>query len=258
MPEIAGKPCFANGEIDVNNIFVAYDPMKEMVLKNVGFKVREGERIGIVGRTGSGKSSLLNSIFRLMELSKGKIEIDGLNIRELEIKKLREALCIIPQEPVLFKGTFRTNLDPFNEYTDEELWKALELSHMKDYIEHQPNHLDTEIVEGGQNISIGQKQLLCLTRVILKKNCKILVLDEATSALDPHTDKLIQQSIREVFKTQTILTIAHRLDTIRDYDKILVLHFGELMEFDSVDNLLKVEGGYFRTLYESHAQTNEQ
>jgi ABC-type multidrug transport system fused ATPase/permease subunit len=225
--------------------------MKEMVLKNVSLEIQAGERIGIVGRTGSGKTSFLNSIFRLMELSKGKIEIDGLNTRQLDLKKLREALCIIPQEPVLFKGTFRTNLDPFNEYTDEELWLALELSHMKEYVEHQPKQLATEIVEGGQNISIGQKQLLCLTRVILKKNCKILVLDEATSALDPHTDQLIQESIRKVFKNQTILTIAHRLDTIKDYDKILVLHYGELMEFDTVDILLQKEGGYFRTLYEA-------
>jgi ATP-binding cassette subfamily C (CFTR/MRP) protein 4 len=254
MPMVAGKPCFPAGEINAQNIFVAYDPQKAMVLKNVTVAVNAGERVGIVGRTGSGKTSFLNSIFRLMELSKGKIEIDGLNARHLDIRKLREALCIIPQEPVLFKGTFRTNLDPFGEYTEEELWNALELSHMKEYVMNSPKQLDTEIVEGGQNISIGQKQLLCLTRVILKKNCKILVLDEATSALDPHTDQLIQQSIRNVFKTQTILTIAHRLDTIKDYDKILVLHFGELMEYDTVENLLQKEGGYFRTLYESHSK----
>jgi ABC-type multidrug transport system fused ATPase/permease subunit len=257
MPMAGGKPCFPNGKVDVQNIFVAYDPMKEMVLKNVTVNVQAGERVGIVGRTGSGKTSLLNSIFRLMELIKGKIEIDGLNIRELDIRQLREALCIIPQEPVLFKGTFRSNLDPFGEYTDEELWNALELSHMKEYVMNTPDQLNTEIVEGGQNISIGQKQLLCLTRVILKKNCKILVLDEATSALDPHTDQLIQESIRNVFKTQTILTIAHRLDTIKDYDKIMVLHFGELMEYDSVDNLLQKENGYFRALYESHSSSSQ-
>eukprot|EP00475_Leptophrys_vorax_P005791 TRINITY_DN1350_c0_g1_i6.p1 TRINITY_DN1350_c0_g1~~TRINITY_DN1350_c0_g1_i6.p1 ORF type:complete len:1341 (-),score=365.45 TRINITY_DN1350_c0_g1_i6:70-4092(-) len=256
MPKEAGKPCFPAGAVDVKNIYVAYDPMKEMVLKNVTLNVRAGERIGIVGRTGSGKTSLLNSVFRLMELIKGSIKIDGLNVRQLQLRELREALCIIPQEPVLFKGTFRTNLDPFNEYSDEELWNALELSHMKEYVAASPKQLETEIVEGGQNISIGQKQLLCLTRVILKKNCRILVLDEATSALDPHTDQLIQQSIRNVFKTQTILTIAHRLDTIKDYDKILVLHYGELVEFDSVPNLLAKENGFFKTLYESHAKAD--
>jgi ABC-type multidrug transport system fused ATPase/permease subunit len=252
MPKEGGKPCFPAGQIDVKNIFVAYDPMKEMVLKNVSVSVQAHERIGIVGRTGSGKTSLLNSIFRLMEVLKGSIEIDGLDVRQLPLKELREGLCIIPQEPVLFKGNFRTNLDPFNEYTEEELWDALEKSHMKDYVSSFPKKLETEIVEGGQNISIGQKQLLCLTRVILKKNCRILVLDEATSALDPHTDQLIQESIRNAFKTQTILTIAHRLDTIKDYDKILVLHYGELVEFDTVPNLLSKEQGYFKTLYESY------
>jgi ABC-type multidrug transport system fused ATPase/permease subunit len=252
------KPCFPRGQITFDRISVAYDPMKELVLKNVSLTVKGGERVGIVGRTGSGKTSLLNTLFRLMELQKGEITIDKYNIRKLDLKKLREALCIIPQEPVLFKGTFRSNLDPFGDYTDEELWNALELSYMKDYIMATPHKLETEVVEGGQNISIGQKQLLCLTRVILKKNCRILILDEATSALDPHTDQLIQDAIRKVFKTQTILTIAHRLDTIKDYDKILVLHFGELMEYDTVDNLLANEKGYFRALYDSHSSTTHE
>jgi len=253
LPVVDEKPTFPAGEIDFKKIFVSYDITKGMVLSDISMSVKGGERIGIVGRTGSGKTTLLNSLFRLMELVKGNVTIDGFNIRKVPLKTLREALCIIPQEPVLFKGTFRSNLDPFGEYTEEELWRSLELSYMKDYVQNSARGLDTEIVEGGQNISIGQKQLLCLARVILKKNCKILILDEATSALDPHTDQLIQQAIRDVFKTQTILTIAHRLDTIKDYDKILVLHFGELMEFDTVDNLLAKEHGYFKTLYESHS-----
>jgi len=250
IPRVNGKPHFPHGHVDFQDVEMAYDVSKGLVLKKVSASIAAKERIGIVGRTGSGKSSLVQALFRLTELSGGQIKIDGLKTKDCLLTDLRRSLSIIPQEPVVFRGTIRSNLDPFNEHKDEELIEALKASHMWDYVSQLPGALNCGVAEGGGNMSVGQKQLICLTRVVLRKERRILVLDEATSALDPVTDQLMQESVREVFNNHTILTIAHRLDTIIDYDKILVLGHGEKLEFGTVKELLAKEGGAFRKMYE--------
>jgi ABC-type multidrug transport system fused ATPase/permease subunit len=159
---------------------------------------------------------------------------------------------------VVFRGTIRSNLDPFSEHSDAELEEALKASHMWGYVQALPLGLDSEVAEGGGNLSLGQKQLICLTRVVLRKERRILVLDEATSALDPVTDQLMQDSVRAVFNQHTILTIAHRLDTIIDYDKVLVLGHGEKLEFGRVDELLKIENGHFYKMYHGNDASPDQ
>jgi len=252
MPkDSSSRPNFPHGQVVCSEVDMAYDPHKGLVLKKLSAEFKAGERIGICGRTGSGKSSLINAIFRLTEICNGTIHIDDLNTRALYMKDLRKSISIIPQEPVVFRGTIRSNLDPFHEHTDEELKTALRSSHLLDAIMAMPGGLDAEVSEGGSNMSVGQRQLLCLTRVVLRKDRRILVLDEATSALDPVTDQMIQKTIREEFNDHTILTIAHRLQTIIDYDKILVLGHGEVLEFDSVPNLMANPYGQFRAMYEA-------
>ena len=194
-------------------------------------------QIGIVGRTGAGKSSLTLSLFRLIEPASGKIVIDSLDVTQIGLHELRSKLTIIPQDPVLFSGTLRSNLDPFGQYTDDQLWMAIEHSHLKDFVKSQENQLEHKVSEGGENLSVGQRQLICLARALLRKT-KILVLDEATAAVDVETDSLIQSTIRKEFSDCTIITIAHRLNTIIDSNRVLVLDQGSIAEFDTPDNLL--------------------
>lgn len=196
-----------------------------------------------MGRTGAGKSSLISALFRLSE-PEGKIWIDKILTTEIGLHDLRKNMSIIPQEPVLFTGTMRKNLDPFNEHTDEELWNALEEVQLKEAIEDLPGKMDTELAESGSNFSVGQRQLVCLARAILRKN-RILIIDEATANVDPRTDDLIQQKIREKFAQCTVLTIAHRLNTIIDSDKIMVLDSGRLKEYDEPYILLQNKESLF-------------
>ena len=215
-----------------------------LVLKEVSFEVEGGKRVGIVGRTGAGKSSLTLALFRLIEKASGKILIDGLDISELGLHQLRSKLTIIPQDPVLFSGTMRSNLDPFNVYSDDDVWLALQQAHLKEFISGLPDGLEHKIVESGENLSVGQRQLVCLARALLRKT-KILVLDEATAAVDMETDELIQETILKEFAGCTIITIAHRLNTIIDYDKILVLSDGKKAEFDAPKTLLAQKSSLF-------------
>ncbi|WAR17124.1 MRP1-like protein, partial [Mya arenaria] len=225
------------GNVTFKHFSTRYRDGLDLVVKGISCQIKGGERVGIVGRTGAGKSSLMVSIFRLIEAAGGDIEIDGVNLSEIGIHDLRSNLTILPQDPVLFCGTLRMNLDPFDHYTDEQIWTALEHSHLHKFVSGLEDGLKHECGEGGQNLSVGQRQMVCLTRSLLRKS-KVLVLDEATAAVDMETDELIQRTIREEFKGCTILTIAHRLNTIMDYDKIMVLDNGLIKEFDSPKNLL--------------------
>ncbi|GAB6025159.1 Multidrug resistance-associated protein 1 [Chamberlinius hualienensis] len=225
------------GEIKFHNYSTKYRKELPPVLNGISFKIDSGEKIGIIGRTGAGKSSVTLALFRMMEASEGSISIDNRDISEMGLHDLRSRLTVIPQDPVLFSGSLRMNLDPYNKYNDEQLWKALELAHLKDFVKQSNSGLDQDIAEGGSNLSVGQKQLVCLARALLKKT-KILLLDEATAAVDSHTDSLIQSTIRSEFSDCTILTIAHRLNTIMDSTRLLVLNEGKVVAFDETSKLL--------------------
>uniref|UniRef100_A0A8C3UVU2 ABC-type glutathione-S-conjugate transporter n=1 Tax=Catharus ustulatus TaxID=91951 RepID=A0A8C3UVU2_CATUS len=234
----------SKGELEFVNYSVRYRKGLDLVLKGLNLQVHGGEKIGIVGRTGAGKSSMTLCLFRILEAAKGEIKIDGVKISEIGLHDLRSRLTIIPQDPVLFSGTLRMNLDPFNKYSDEEIWKALELSHLKRFVSSQPSMLDYECSEGGENLSVGQRQLVCLARALLRKT-RILILDEATAAIDLETDDLIQMTIRTQFVDCTVLTIAHRLNTIMDYTRVLVLDSGTIAEFDTPANLIAAKGIFY-------------
>uniref|UniRef100_A0A8C4XUT6 ATP-binding cassette sub-family C member 5 n=1 Tax=Falco tinnunculus TaxID=100819 RepID=A0A8C4XUT6_FALTI len=233
------------GEVVFENAEMRYRENLPLVLKKVSFTIKPKEKIGIVGRTGSGKSSLGMALFRLVELSGGCIKIDGVKINDIGLADLRSKLSIIPQEPVLFSGTVRSNLDPFNQYSEEQIWDALERTHMKECL---PMKLDSEVMENGENFSVGERQLLCIARALLRR-CKILILDEATAAMDTETDLLIQETIREAFADCTMLTIAHRLHTVLGSDRIMVLTQGQVVEFDTPSALLANENSRFYAMF---------
>ncbi|XP_041373545.1 multidrug resistance-associated protein 1-like isoform X2 [Gigantopelta aegis] len=235
------------GAVTFYNYYTRYRPGLALVLKGVNCDIQGGQKIGIVGRTGAGKSSLSVALFRLVEGVGGHITIDERNIADMGLHDLRSRLTILPQEPVLFSGSLRVNLDPLGERGDDELWDALEHCHLKTFVSELPTQLDYECGEGGQNLSVGQRQLLCLGRSLLRKS-RILVLDEATAAVDLETDSLIQETIRTEFKDCTILTIAHRLNTVMDYDRIMVLDQGVIREFDTPDNLMADKQSMFYML----------
>ncbi|CAG9854243.1 unnamed protein product [Phyllotreta striolata] len=236
----------ANGEVEFRDMSLQYSPDDPPVLKNLKFLIKPKEKVGIVGRTGAGKSSLIQALFRLTHID-GNIFIDGVDTKSISLKTLRSKISIIPQEPVLFSGTLRKNLDPFDDYKDEILWEALEEVELKSAVEELPAGLESKMAEGGSNFSVGQRQLVCLARAIIRNN-KILVLDEATANVDPHTDGLIQTAIRTKFANCTVLTIAHRLHTIMDSDKVLVMDAGRAVEFDHPHTLLQNESGIFYSL----------
>lgn len=226
------------GEIKFKKLSLSYfpPPSEEKVLKELEFDILPEEKIGIVGRTGAGKSSIINALFRL-SYNEGEILIDTRDTQSMGLHDLRSKISIIPQEPVLFSGSMRYNLDPFDEYPDEKLWSALDEVKLKEVISEMPAGLMTKISEGGTNFSVGQRQLVCLARAILREN-KILLMDEATANVDPQTDALIQETIRLKFASCTVLTIAHRLNTVMDSDRILVMDAGRCVEFASPHELL--------------------
>ncbi len=235
------------GSVRFDKYQTRYRPELDLVLKGVDMDVKAGEKIGICGRTGAGKSSLTLSLFRIIEPAGGSISIDGVDISELGLHPLRSGLTIIPQDPVLFTGELRFNLDPMGDHSDMELWKALELAHLKDHVTKLPEGLDHEISEGGGNFSMGQRQLLCLARALLRKT-KILILDEATASVDLETDDLIQATIRREFADCTVLTIAHRMNTILDSSRIAVFSDGRLAEMGSPQELLEDSSSAFSGL----------
>ena len=224
----------------------------QQVLRGVNLSLKPGEMIGIVGRTGSGKSSLFRALLRLTELESGSITIDGVDVSTVDLDRLRSSVAIIPQDPVLFSGTVRTNLDPFNEASDDALWDALQRSNLGQTISSLPGGLNYEVSEGGNNFSLGQRQLLCLARALLRKS-KILLLDEATSSIDYNTDNIIQDTIRSEIRQRgsTVITIAHRLDTVLDSDRIVVMDNGKVEEFASPRILLERKNSLLSQLVEA-------
>ncbi|KAL3741425.1 hypothetical protein ACJRO7_016980 [Eucalyptus globulus] len=247
----------SRGSMKFDDVVLRYRPELPPILHGLSFTVAPCEKLGIVGRTGAGKSSMINALFRIVELQKGRILIDGCDTSKIGLEDLRKVLGIIPQSPVLFSGTVRFNLDPFNEHNDTDLWEALERAYLKDVIRRNSYGLDAEVSEGGENFSIGQKQLLCLARALLRRS-KILVLDEATAAVDVGTDALIQKTIREEFDYCTMLIIAHRLNTIIDTDRILVLDAGQVAEHDTPENLLSNEASAFSKMVQSTGSAHAQ
>ncbi|KAE9537850.1 hypothetical protein AGLY_005822 [Aphis glycines] len=245
-----------HGQIIFKRFYLRYACDATLVLNNLNINIEGAEKIGIVGRTGAGKSSLISALFRLA-FNEGQVFIDDIEIHELGLHDLRSKISIIPQEPLLFSGTIRNNLDPFNEYPDHILWKSLDEVELKNVVEDLSDGLNSKISEGGSNFSVGQRQLVCLARAIIRNN-KILVLDEATANVDVQTDSLIQNTIRNKFRECTVLTIAHRLNTVIDSDKILVLNAGTVVEFDHPYILLKNKDGYFHKLVEQTGQSTAQ
>lgn len=245
----------SKGEISLRNVVFRYREGLPAVLHNLNLDIKGNEKIGVVGRTGSGKSTIMIALFRLVELSEGQIFIDGLDISKMGLFDLRTRLAIIPQDPVLFHGTIRLNLDPFQKHSDKELWDALERSDLKQYIASCSGGLDSDVSEGGENLSVGQRQLLCLARAMLTK-ARIIVMDEATASVDVKTDAFLQKALRVDFKNCTLLTIAHRLNTIIDYDKVLVLDNGVVKEFDSPHNLLSNPTSAFSSMIDETGASN--
>ncbi|KAK4305327.1 hypothetical protein Pmani_022778 [Petrolisthes manimaculis] len=235
------------GVVEFNHYSTRYRQGLQLVLRNINFKINKCEKIGIVGRTGAGKSSLTLALFRLIEKWDGNITIDNINISTLGLHDLRSRLTIIPQDAVLFSGTLRMNLDPLSEHSDDKVWCALEHAHLKHFVTTLSLQLQHPITEGGENLSVGQRQLVCLARALLRKT-KVLVLDEATAAVDLETDALIQNTIIEEFNDCTIITIAHRINTIMDSNRVLVLDNGEIREYDTPATLLQNHQSIFYSM----------
>eukprot|EP00644_Phytophthora_capsici_P002656 jgi/Phyca11/563311/estExt2_Genewise1.C_PHYCAscaffold_110629 len=226
-----------------------YKDQGQLVIRDLSFTVRGGEKLGIVGRTGAGKSSLTMALFRINELAAGSISIDGVDISTIGLTTLREKLSIIPQNPVLFKGTLRNYLDPFGDFNDDELWTCLRRVGLGSRIEAEDGKLDALVEENGDNFSVGERQMLCMVCSLLRRS-RIVIFDEATAAVDHATDQALQRVIREVFKSSTVLTIAHRLDTILDSDRILVMDDGQAKELSTPTELVQKGEGHFFDLME--------
>ncbi|CAK4207507.1 unnamed protein product [Aphanomyces euteiches] len=234
----------AQGTISFESYSMRYRDHLDLVLRDVSFVANSGEKVGICGRTGSGKSSLMAALFRMVEAATGCIKIDGIDISQVNLHALRSRLTIIPQDPVLFSGSLRFNIDPSKQVADADLWNVLKKVHLADCLE---GGLDFQVAEKGSNLSVGQRQLLCIARALLRQS-RVVVLDEATANIDLESDRLIQQTIKECFRDVTMLIIAHRLDTIIDSDRILVMDRGSVIEYDSPQVLLAKEGGAFAEL----------
>nr|UJH94514.1 Ybt1 [Starmerella bombicola] len=264
----------SKGNIEFKSLSLRYTEELPLVIKDVSFKVPGGKKVGIVGRTGAGKSTIITALLRMLEPSSGSVVIDDVDISTIGLEDLRTGLSIIPQDPTLFKGTLRSNIDLFNEYSDDKIFAALAHAHLvpenttaasaeaalqahaESLVSENFNpfyELTKPVTEGGKNLSQGQRQLLCLSRAILKEP-RILLLDEATASIDYDTDALIQETIRNSFSESTILTIAHRLRTIADYDLILVLEAGEVAQFDHPYNLLQDKEGIFYKMCEKSGE----
>ncbi|PAA47237.1 hypothetical protein BOX15_Mlig030509g1 [Macrostomum lignano] len=237
----------SRGRVEFCNYATRYRPGLDLVLQGISVSFEPGHKVGIVGRTGAGKSSLTLGLFRLIESTFGHIEVDGVRIDRLGLHSLRSALTILPQEPTVFSGSLRSNLDPFDERTDEELWAALDAAHLSSWARGLSAGLAHECGEGGTNLSVGQRQLVCLARALMRRS-RLLVLDEATAAVDLETDSLIMATVRQQFADSTVIIITHRLATIMDSDRVMVLDSGRVREFAPPRDLLAKQDSYFHFL----------
>ncbi|XP_042486083.1 ABC transporter C family member 3-like [Macadamia integrifolia] len=245
----------SHGNVDIVNLQIRYAPHLPLVLRGLTCTFPGGMKVGIVGRTGSGKSTLIQALFRIVEPAAGHIVIDGVDISKIGLHNLRSRLSIIPQDPIMFEGTVRNNLDPIEEYTDGQIWEALDRCQLGDEVREKEEKLDSAVTENGENWSMGQRQLVCLGRVLLKRS-KILVLDEATASVDTATDNLIQHTLRQQFSGSTVITIAHRITSVLDSDMVLLLDHGLIMEYDSPAKLLENKSSSFAKLVAEYTQRN--
>ena len=260
---LSDKSWPSEGKVDYNNYSMKYRPNCDLALKNINIEINPGEKIGIVGRTGSGKSSLTLSLFRIIEAFDGKIIIDGENISEIPLKKLRRAISIVPQEPFLLEGTLKTNLDPLNLYSEQEIDEVLNNVKLYEMLEHDNINgknilkgINTEIKEYGNNLSFGCRQLLCVARAILRKS-KIIILDEATSSVDQKTEDIISSAVDNMFKDSTVITIAHRINTVKKCDRIIVMNAGQVVETGKPDELIANTNSQFYSLYYKYIEETD-
>lgn len=236
------------GSVTFRDVSLCYYEGAASVLKGISFSASPGEKIGIVGRTGAGKSSLLACLLRMPANTEGGVIIDGISLAELNVQDVRSAIAVIPQNPFLFNDVLRRSLDPADKFADEELWNMLDKVQLKSTVENREGQLHCHVTENGANFSVGERQLICFARALLFDK-KIIVMDEATSSVDGQTDELIQRIIRREMIHCTVITIAHRLSTVMDYDTIMVLDGGKIVEMDSPKVLLSNEFSYFYKLF---------
>ncbi|KAG1953050.1 ATP-binding cassette sub-family C member 9 isoform X3 [Pimephales promelas] len=240
-----------HGEIKIHDLCVRYDCLLKPVLKHVNAHINPGQKVGICGRTGSGKSSLSLAFFNMVDVFEGKIVIDGIDICKLPLQTLRSRMSIILQDPVLFSGSIRLNLDPECTCTDDRLWEALEIAQLKNMVKALPGGLDAVVTEGGENFSVGQRQLFCLARAFVRKS-SILIMDEATASIDMATENILQKVVMTAFADRTVVTIAHLVSSILEAEQVLVFSSGILVECDSAPNLLAQEDSLFSILVRTH------
>jgi len=235
-----------DGHVSFRNVALRYYPGGPQVLKNLSFEIQGKTKLGIVGRTGDGKSSIVAALLRMPE-AEGQICIDNISINSIQLQESRKNISVLNQSPVLFSGSIRKNLDPLDKHRDDDLWNVLEEVNLKSLVTFLEGQLDYELLGRGENLSVGERQLICLARTLLQQS-KIVILDEPTANVDPNTEKTIWTTVHEKLKNSTVITIAHRLNTVKDCDVILVLREGQMAELDTIEALMGREGGIFYSM----------
>ena len=235
-----------HGHVSFTNVSLRYYPGGPQVLKDLTFNIKGRQNLGIVGRTGDGKSSIVAALLRMPE-AEGGIIIDDVSVNSVQLQESRRCISVLSQSPVLFSGSLKTNLDPLNKHSDNELWNVIKEVKLNRLVEDLEGQLDFKLLERGENLSVGERQLICLARTLLQQS-KIVILDEPTAHVDPNTERTIWATVKEKLKNSTIITITHRLNTVKDCDLILVLREGQVAEMDTFNALMRQQGGIFQSL----------